>query len=116
MEPAFVMTTGAEEAMPTAEEIRALEGSDVSIRLAPQAGGESVEGRLVGTLAADDGLVGVVEPRSDPGRRLSYNYQHIAAIERREGRPPRRRGGRPPPPPAGLAPLGALARVAAGVR
>jgi hypothetical protein len=69
--------------MPTASEIRSLRGSDVTIRLSPQAGGESVEGRLVGTLEADDGLVVVVEPRTDPGARLSYNYQHIASIEAR---------------------------------
>ncbi len=69
--------------MPTADEIRALEGAEVQIHLVPQAGGEAVEGRLVGTLEADDGLVVVVEPRSAPGGRLSYNYQHIAAIERR---------------------------------
>jgi hypothetical protein len=69
--------------MPTAEEIRALEGAEVAIRLAPQAGGQSVEGRVVGTLEAADGLVVFVEPRDDPGGRLSYNYQHIATIERR---------------------------------
>jgi hypothetical protein len=69
--------------MPTADEIRALRGSEVAIRLVPQAGGEAVEGRLVGTLDADDGLVVVVEPSGVPGKRLSYNYQHIARIERR---------------------------------
>ncbi len=69
--------------MPTADEIRALRGGDVQVQLAPQAGGEAVEGRLVGTLEADDGLVVVLEPVSAPGGRVSYNYQHIAAIERR---------------------------------
>ncbi|HKA11995.1 MAG TPA: hypothetical protein VKI99_16165 [Candidatus Dormibacteraeota bacterium] len=69
--------------MPTADEIRALKGEDVSVRLAPQAGGEVVEGRLVGTLEADDGLVVVIQPEGDPTRRFSCNYQHIVAVERR---------------------------------
>lgn len=68
--------------MPTAAEIRELQGADVAVRLVPEAGGELIEGRLVGTLDADDGMVVVVEPRSAPDRRLSWNYQHIAAIER----------------------------------
>jgi len=69
--------------MPTADEIRVLRGSEVAVRLVPEAGGSAVEGRLVGTLEADDGLVVVVEPGGAPGRRLSYNYQHIETIERR---------------------------------
>jgi hypothetical protein len=68
--------------MPTVDEIRALNGSDVSIRLVPEAGGETVAGRLVGTLDAADGLVVIVEPRDSPERRFSCNYQHIATIER----------------------------------
>ena len=55
----------------------------MSVRLAPQAGGEVVEGRLVGTLEADDGLVVVIQPEGDPARRFSCNYQHIVAVERR---------------------------------
>ena len=69
--------------MPTADEIRALRGSEVAIRFVPEAGASAVEGRLVGTLEAADGLVVVVEPSGDPGGRLSYNYQHIATIEPR---------------------------------
>lgn len=69
--------------MPTVEEIQALNGADVAVRLTPGAGGQAVEGRLVGTLDAADGLVVFIEPAGDPGRRLSYNYQHIAAINRR---------------------------------
>ena len=66
----------------TADEIRALEGADVSVRLVAQAGGEVVVGRLVGTLDADDGLVVVIQPEGDSDRRLSYNYQHIASVQR----------------------------------
>lgn len=68
--------------MPTVEEIRALEGADVAVRLAPAAGGHTVTGRVVGTLGSADGLVVFIEPASSPGGRLSYNYQHIATIER----------------------------------
>lgn len=71
--------------MPTAAEIREFDGREVSIRLVPEAGGELVEGRLVGTLDSADGMAVFVEPSSEPGRRLSYNYQHIATIEPREG-------------------------------
>lgn len=70
-------------AVPTTDEIRALRGAEVSVRLAPQAGGEVVQGRLVGTLEADDGLVVVIQPEGDPTRRFSCNYQHIEAVERR---------------------------------
>lgn len=70
-------------AVPTADEIRALKGADVSVRLSPEAGGEVVEGRLVGTLEADDGLVVVIQPEQDPTRRFSCNYQQIASVERR---------------------------------
>jgi hypothetical protein len=69
--------------MATADEVRALAGRQVSLRLAPEAGGEVVEGRLVGTLDAADGLVVVVEPEGSPGRRFSCNYQHIAVLEPR---------------------------------
>ena len=66
--------------MPTASEVQALEGRTVAIRLVEQAGGETVEGRLVGTLEAADGLVVVVEPKGEPGKRFSCNYQHISTI------------------------------------
>jgi hypothetical protein len=69
--------------MPTVDEIRALQGNDVEVRLAAAAGGHVVSGRLVGTLDAADGMVVFIEPASGPGGRLSYNYQHIAAIEPR---------------------------------
>jgi hypothetical protein len=72
--------------VPTAAEIRRLQGAEVSVRLVPEAGGELIEGRLVGTLDAADGMVVVVEPRSAPDRRFSCNYQHIATIERRGAR------------------------------
>lgn len=68
--------------MPTTEEIRALQGGAVRVRLSPQAGGEQIEGQLVGTLDAADGMVVFIEPRDAGGRKLSYNYQHIASIER----------------------------------
>lgn len=69
-------------AVPRADEMRALQGADVAIRLVPAAGGEVVEGRVVGTLDAADGLVVVIQPRADPDRRFSCNYQHIEAVER----------------------------------
>jgi hypothetical protein len=69
--------------VPTAEQVRALQGADVAIRVSPEAGGELVEGRLVGTLVADDGLFVFVEPWGEPGRRFSCHYHHIASIEPR---------------------------------
>ncbi len=74
--------------MPTADELRALRGADVSITLKPEAGSQVVEGRLVGTLEAADGLVVVVQPHGDSERRFSCNYQHIASVERRARRAP----------------------------
>jgi hypothetical protein len=68
--------------MPTVEEIEALKGADVAVQLTEGAGGHALEGRMVGTLEAADGLVVFIEPADEPGGRLSYNYQHIAAIER----------------------------------
>ncbi len=68
--------------VPSADEIRALLGADVTVRLTPQAGGEMVTGRLVGTLDADDGLVVVIEPEAEPERRFSCNYQHIEEVRR----------------------------------
>ena len=70
------------EGVATADEIRALEGAEVTLHLVPQAGGDVVKGRLVGTLEAADGLVVVVQPGAEPERRFSCNYQHIASIER----------------------------------
>lgn len=69
-------------AVPTADEMRTLLGSDVAIRLVAAAGGEVVEGRVVGTLDAADGLVVVIQPKGDPDSRFSCNYQHIEAVER----------------------------------
>jgi hypothetical protein len=69
--------------MPTVDEIQALNGADVAVQLTPSAGGHAVEGRMVGTLDAADGLVVFIEPASEPGGRLSYNYQHIETIRRR---------------------------------
>lgn len=69
--------------MPTVEEIKSLQGSEVVVRLTPAAGGHSLDGRVVGTLDAADGLVVFIEPASEPGRQVSYNYQHIDTIERR---------------------------------
>jgi hypothetical protein len=66
--------------MPTVDEIRALEGADVALTLADAAGGDALEGRVVGTLDAADGLVVFIEPAGEPGGRRSYNYQHIATI------------------------------------
>jgi hypothetical protein len=68
--------------MPTIDEIRALEGGPVRVRLSPQAGGDQIQGRLVGTLDAADGMVVFIEPSDAQGRKLSYNYQHIVSIER----------------------------------
>jgi hypothetical protein len=69
--------------MPTADQIRELTGRRVSLRLIPEAGGETVQGRLAGTLEAADGLVVVIEPEGSSGRRFSCNYQHIATLEER---------------------------------
>jgi hypothetical protein len=69
--------------MPTAEEIRSLEGAQVAVRLTPAAGSQALEGRVVGTLDSADGLVVFIEPSDRPGGHVSYNYQHIATIERR---------------------------------
>lgn len=71
-----------EMSRPTVEEIRALGGGAVRVRLSSQAGGDQIEGRLVGTLDAADGMVVFIEPRDAQGRKLSYNYQHIVSIER----------------------------------
>ncbi len=70
--------------MPTVEEIEALKGAEVAVQLTPSAGGQAVQGRVAGTLYAADGLVVFIEPANEPGQRLSYNYQHIATIERRQ--------------------------------
>jgi hypothetical protein len=70
--------------MPTADEVRDLTGQKVLLRLVPEAGGETVEGRLAGTLEAADGLVVVIEPEGSSGRRFSCNYQHIAVLEKRD--------------------------------
>lgn len=67
--------------VPTAQQLRTLIGSRVRIRLLPEAGGGEVEGRLVGALEAADGLVVFLEPTGADGRRLSWNYQHLAAVE-----------------------------------
>jgi hypothetical protein len=50
----------------------------------PEAGGETVEGRLAGTLEAADGLVVVIERDGSPERRFSCNYQHIAVLEKHD--------------------------------
>ena len=63
--------------MPTAEEMRALRGRRVELRLTPAGGGEVVTGTVAGTLDAADGLVVIVERDGRPGR-TSINYQHIA--------------------------------------
>lgn len=70
-------------AMPTAEEIKTFEGADVALQLAEGAGGDALEGRMVGTLDAADGMVVFIEPTGEPGARRSYNYQHIVDIRRR---------------------------------
>jgi hypothetical protein len=69
--------------VPTVEQIQSLKGRNVALLMAPEAGGGSVEGRLVGTLDAADGLVVIIEPSDDPAHRFSCNYQHIATIEAR---------------------------------
>ncbi len=69
--------------MPTLEEIQALKGADVTLQLASSAGGHALEGRIVGTLDAADGMVVFIEPADKPGSQLSYNYQHIATIRSR---------------------------------
>jgi hypothetical protein len=70
--------------VPTADEARALTGQRVLLRLVPEAGGETVEGRLAGTLEAADGLVVVIEREGSPERRFSCNYQHIAVLEKHD--------------------------------
>jgi hypothetical protein len=71
-----------EESMPTVQEIEALKGADVAVQLTSTAGGQALQGRVVGTLDAADGMVVFIEPAGEPGGRLSYNYQHIANIRR----------------------------------
>ncbi|MDQ6741513.1 MAG: hypothetical protein M3Z97_01195 [Candidatus Dormibacteraeota bacterium] len=70
--------------MPTADEVRNLAGREIVLRTVPEAGGETVEGRLVGTLEAADGLVVVIERDGSSGRRFTCNYQHIAVLEERD--------------------------------
>lgn len=66
--------------MPTADDLRALKGETVTLQLTPAGGGGQVEGRLVGTLDAADGLVIIVEPAV--GGRVSLNYQHVAELRK----------------------------------
>lgn len=66
---------------PTIEQIRTLEGRPVRVRLTEPGGGGQVDGVLVGTLDAADGMVVFIESPRAPGRRLSYNYQHLLSIE-----------------------------------
>jgi hypothetical protein len=62
--------------MPTADELRELKGRDVRLRLRD---GAEVEGSVVGTLDAADGLVVVLDRADRPGIRFTCNYQEIAA-------------------------------------
>lgn len=59
--------------------MRELVGSRVRVRLAPAGGGESVEGKVVGCLESDDGLV--VYLGAEGGSRRTIHYQHIEAVE-----------------------------------
>jgi hypothetical protein len=70
--------------MPSAEEMRALNGRYVTLTLTPAGGGGTVTGRVVGTLDAADGLVVIVEPDGET-RRVSLNYQHIDGVQADQG-------------------------------
>lgn len=66
--------------LPTDEELRALAGSRVVVRLTPAGGGHELTGERVGTLDAADGLVVYV---NDGQRTHSVHSQHIAEVEKR---------------------------------
>jgi hypothetical protein len=66
--------------MPSDEELRGLVGSQVSVQLTPAGGGGRLEGEVVGTLEAADGLVVYVK---DGQRTHTVHSQHIATVERR---------------------------------
>lgn len=73
------MTWQDDAAMPTADDLRALVGRTVSLRLTPAGGGGQVDGRVVGTLDAADGMVVVLAP-GDGAKRVSINYQHVDEV------------------------------------
>jgi len=62
------------------DEIRGLNGKNVTLRLLPGAmGAPVVTGRVLGMIEAADGLVLTVEPNGAPGKRLTVHHQHIAS-------------------------------------
>lgn len=69
--------------MPTAQEVRTLQGPERDHSAGAAGGGDVVGGRIIGLLEAEDGFAVLVELLSAPGRRLTYHFQHIATVERR---------------------------------
>lgn len=65
--------------MPSAEELRGLNGRRVTLALTAAGGDGTITGRIVGTLEAADGLVVVVVEDGLPGHR-SVHYQHVSEV------------------------------------
>jgi hypothetical protein len=66
--------------VPTRDELRMLVNQRVTLRLEPRAGaGETLTGRVLGTLDAADGLYVTVEPDGEPGRRVTLHHHDIVA-------------------------------------
>ena len=61
------------------EDVRALVGKRVVLKLTPDAGmpGPEVRGRVVGKIESLDGLVAVLEPEETPTVRRSIHYHYI---------------------------------------
>jgi hypothetical protein len=65
------------------EELEALVGERVVLRLAARAPGKAVvTGRIVGVVRALDGLVVTLSPDgAEPGQNLTYHYQYVESAE-----------------------------------
>ena len=61
----------------TPEDVRALVGKRVVLKLTPDAGMPEARGRVVGKIESLDGLVAVLEPDDNPSVRRSIHYHHI---------------------------------------
>jgi len=63
--------------MPTKDSLKALVGQRVVLDLTAVADVPQTRGKLLGTIDAADGLVLVVEPEDEPGRRRSIHSHHV---------------------------------------
>ncbi|OLE76277.1 MAG: hypothetical protein E6I40_08290 [Chloroflexi bacterium] len=61
----------------TADELKALVGRRVALELAPASGEREIQGRVLGTIDASDGLVLVLEPERIPGMRRTVHSHHV---------------------------------------